>query len=73
MSRARRASESGARRRIASDSGKRATSDRELYGWLAGLRERRARGKRLTERELMCLQMVDNGYGCSACGGRARS
>jgi hypothetical protein len=48
-------------------SGERATSDRELYAWLAELRQRHARGEPLTARELMCLQMVDNGYGCAAC------
>jgi hypothetical protein len=53
-------------------SGERAASDRELYAWLAGLRKRRACGERLTERELMCLQIVDNGNGCSACARRGR-
>ena len=52
------------------DSGERARRDRDLYAWLGRLRQRRARGERLTERELMCLQIVDNGYGCSACAGR---
>ena len=54
-------------------SGERATRDRELYAWLAELRQRHARGEPLTARELMCLQMVDNGYGCAACAVRRAS
>lgn len=54
-------------------SGERATADRELYAWLAELRRRHARGDPLTARELMCLQMVDNGYGCAACAARRPS
>ena len=54
----------------AAGSGQPPTTDRELYAWLARLRQRRARGERLTARELMCLQMVDNGYGCAACAAR---
>jgi hypothetical protein len=49
------------------------TRERGLYGWLAELRQRQTRGERLTERELMCLQMVDNGYGCAACAARGAS
>ena len=67
MNRGRRFSERGGREGPTSGSGQDAACNRELYAWLDQLRQKRARGESLTERELMCLQMVDYGFGCAAC------
>ena len=68
MNGARRFSERGGRDGLPTNSGQDGRRNRELYAWLDGLREKRARREPLTERELMCLQMVDDGFGCAACG-----
>ena len=73
MNGARRFSGRDGRDRPVLGSDEHVTRNRELYAWLAQLRRRHARGEMLTARELMCLQMVDNGYGCVACAARRPS